>query len=66
MKVESGVAHAQKTPLRGQHFETLTEAQAYLDKWEANWADKRIHGTTKRQVAAMYAEEKPVLLSLPI
>lgn len=65
-KVESGVAHAQKTPLRGQHFETLTEAQAYLDKWEANWADKRIHGTTKRQVAAMYAEEKPILLSLPI
>ena len=64
-KVESGVAHAQKTPLRGKHFETLEEAQAYLDKWEATWADKRIHGTTKRQVATMYAEEKPTLLPLP-
>lgn len=65
-KVESGVAHAQKTPLRGQHFETLGEAQAYLDKWETNWADKRIHGTTKRQVSVMYAEEKPTLLPLPV
>jgi hypothetical protein len=31
-----------------------------------HWADTRIHGTTKRQVAAMFAEEKPVLLELPI
>src|SRR5690606_34365053 len=33
-KVESGVGHAQKTPLRGMRFETLEEAQAYLDQWE--------------------------------
>lgn len=65
-KVESGVGHAQKTPLKGQRFETLEQAQAYLDHWEEHWADTRIHGTTKRQVAAMFAEEKPVLLSLPI
>src|SRR5438477_2871757 len=30
-KVEAGVGHAQKTPLRGLRFETLEEAQAYLD-----------------------------------
>jgi hypothetical protein len=29
-------------------------------------ADTRIHGTTKRQVAAMFAEEKPFLLLLPV
>ena len=58
-KVESGVGHAQRTPLQGLRFETLEEAQAYLDRWEARWADTRIHGTTKRQVAAMFAEEKP-------
>jgi hypothetical protein len=46
-------------------FESLEEAQAYLDDWEVTWADTRIHGTTKRQVAAMFAEEKPHLLSLP-
>ena len=50
----------------GQRFESLEEAQAYLDRWEANWADTRIHGTTKRQVAAMFAEEKPTLLPLPV
>jgi transposase len=65
-KVESGVGHAQKTPLKGLRFETLDEAQAYLDYWEQRWADTRIHGTTKRQVATMFAEEKPTLLPLPL
>ncbi|HUO14040.1 MAG TPA: IS21 family transposase [Verrucomicrobiae bacterium] len=65
-KVESGVAHAQKTPLKGKRFESLEEAQAYLDHWEEHWADTRIHGRTKRQVAAMFAEEKPFLQPLPL
>src|SRR5271156_4809612 len=65
-KVESGVAHAQKTPLKGKQFESLEEAQAYLDHWEEHWADKRIHGRTKRQVAAMFAEEQPFLQPLPL
>ena len=65
-KVEAAVGHAQKTPLRGMRFETLEEAQAYLDRWEAHWADTRIHGTTKRQVAAMFAEERPALGPLPL
>jgi hypothetical protein len=30
---------------------------------EERWADKRIHGTTKRQVAEMFAEEKPAFLA---
>jgi transposase len=64
-KVEAGIGHAQRTPLKGMRFETMEEAQAYLDHWEDRWADTRIHGTTKRQVAAMFAEEKPYLLPLP-
>jgi hypothetical protein len=66
IEVESGVAHAQKTPLKGKRFESLEEAQAYLDHWEEHWADTRIHGRTKRQVAAMFAEEKPSLQALPM
>ncbi len=31
-KVESGVGHAQETPSKGLRFETLEEAQAYLDQ----------------------------------
>jgi transposase len=65
-KVESGIGHTQKTPLQGMRFETIEEAQAYLDRWEARWADTRIHGTTKRQVAAMFAEEQPALQPLPL
>jgi transposase len=65
-KVESGVGHAQRTPLKGLRFESLEEAQRYLDHWEQRWADTRIHGTTKRQVTTMFAEEKPALLELPL
>ncbi len=65
-KVESGIGHTQKTPLKGLRFESLEDAQAYLDHWEARWADTRIHGTTKRQVAAMFAEEQPALGPLPL
>ncbi len=64
-KVESGVGHAKRTPLKGLRFESLEEAQTYLDRWEERWADTRIHGTTKRQVAATFAEERPALLPLP-
>ena len=65
-KVERSVGHAKNTPLKGLRFESLEEAQTYLDHWETRWADTRIHGTTKRQVAAMFAEEKPSLQPLPV
>lgn len=65
-KVESGVGHAKRTPLKGMRFETIEEAQRYLDHWEERWADTRIHGTTKRQVAAMFTEERPFLQPLPV
>ena len=65
-KVEAAVGHAQKTPLRGLRFEHLADGQAYLDRWERRWADTRMHGTTKRQVAAMFAEERAALGPLPL
>src|SRR5260370_2735631 len=60
------VGHAQKTPLKGMRFESLEQAQTYLDRWEERCADTRIHGTTKRQVAALFAEEQPALLPHPL
>jgi transposase len=65
-KVESSVGYAQKTPLAGMRFPSMAEAQRYLDEWTERWADTRIHGTTKRQVAAMFADEKPALQPLPV
>ena len=63
-KVESGIGHVKRTPLKGLRFESLEEAQTYLDRREERWADARIHGTTKRQVAVMFAEGRPTLLPL--
>ena len=65
-KVEASVGHTKRTPLRGLRFERLDDGQVYLDRWERRWADTRIHGTTKRQVAAMFAEERPALGPLPL
>jgi len=65
-KVESSIGFAQKTPLRGKRFESLEEAQAYLDRWSERWADTRIHGTKKRQVAVMFAEERAALAPLSL
>ena len=65
-KVESAIGHTKRTPLKGMRFESIEQAQAYLDRWDRTWADTRIHGTTKRQVAAMFAEEKPSLRALPV
>jgi hypothetical protein len=63
-KVERSIGYAQETALKGKRFETLSEAQADLDRWTERWADTRNHGTTKRQVAAMFAEERPHLKPL--
>ncbi len=65
-KVERSIGYAQGTPLKGLRFETLEEAQAYLDRWTERWADTRIHGTKKRQVAAMFQDERPHLKPLPL
>ena len=64
--VDAGIGHTHKTPLQGRRFERLDAAQAYLDRWETRWADTRIHGTTTRQVAAMFAEEQPALGPVPL
>lgn len=64
-KVESAVAHTQNA-YRGKKFESLDEAQAWLDAWDHRWADTRIHGTTKKQVRAMFEAEKDHLQALPV
>ena len=65
-KVESAVGYTQATALRGRRFESIEEHNAFLDHWNERWADTRIHGTTKRQVRAMFEEERPFLLALPL
>jgi transposase len=63
--VENAIQHTQDTALRGRRFETLEEQNEFLMHWEEKWAALRIHGSTKRQVEAMFQEEKPHLRPLP-
>jgi len=64
--VESAIQHTQSTALKGRKFDSIEEQNAWLAHWEERWAAPRIHGRKKRQVLAMYAEERPYLRPLPI
>jgi len=64
--VESAIGHTQATALKGRRFETLEEQNAFLDHWERTWAAMRIHGTERRQVQAMFEEERAHLQPLPV
>lgn len=64
--VENAIQHTQETALKGRRFETLEEQNAYLMAWEEKWAAPRVHGRAKRQVQAMFEEERPYLSPLPL
>jgi transposase len=63
--VENVIQHTQNTALKGRRFESIEDQNRFLLHWEETWAAQRIHGRTKRQVAEMFAEEKPSLKILP-
>ena len=64
-KVESNVDYVQDNALAGKRFESIDEQNTHLQNWNNTWASTRIHGTTKRQVNAMFKEEQPALQALP-
>ena len=64
-KVERGVGYAKGNALKGRTFASLIAQNAHLLHWEEHVADKRVHGTTRRQVAAMFEEERKALGPLP-
>lgn len=63
--VENAIQHTQGTALKGRKFDSLEAQNAHLTHWEERWAAQRIHGRKKRQVLAMFAEERPFLKALP-
>jgi len=65
-KVENGVKYSQNNALKGRQFESLQQQNLFLQDWEANVADVRIHGTTRRQVRLVFEEqERSALGPLP-
>jgi transposase len=51
-KIERGVAYLRTNALKGRRFKSLAEENLFLSYWENSIADQRIHGTTRKQVAA--------------
>ncbi len=64
--VENAIQHTQSTALKGKKFESLEAQNQHLMDWEERWAATRVHGRAKRQVEAMFQEEKPFLTQLPL
>ena len=66
-KVESGVKYVKNNGLKGRTFASLEEQNQFLTDWERTIADTRIHGTTKRQVIAVFRDvEQRALGKLPL
>jgi transposase len=63
--VENAIQHTQNTALKGRKFESIEAQNEWLAHWEERWAAPRIHGRKKRQVCAMFVEERPHLKALP-
>ena len=63
---EHAIGHTQATALKGRRFESILEQNEYLLHWERTWAAQRIHGTERRQVQAMFEEERAHLKALPL
>ena len=64
-KVERGIAYLRSNGLKGRRFRSLSEENRFLSHWESHVADKRIHGTTRKQVIALFEQERAQLQGLP-
>lgn len=64
-KVENSIHYVKDNGLAGHKFTAVAGVNLHLARWEKTVADTRIHGTTKRQVAELFALEKPFLTPLP-
>jgi transposase len=64
--VENAIGHTQATALKGRRFESIIAQNEFLEHWERTWAATRIHGTERRQVQAMFEEERAHLKALPL
>ena len=65
-KVEKGIDYVQDNALKGLSFASLEQQNQHLRDWEANVADTRCHGTTRKHVGTQFREvEQALLLPLP-
>jgi len=63
-KVESGVKYVKRNFLPGREFRDLEDFNAQLAAWQAEVADRRIHGTTHEPPIERFAREANALTPL--
>lgn len=64
--VESGIKYLQGNFISGRTFQDSTDMKRQLTDWMNNYANQRIHGTTKKVPMQVFlSEEKEKLQSLP-
>jgi Integrase core domain len=65
-KVESGIKYLQMNFINGRRFADSADLQRQLRNWMDNYANQRVHGTTKKvPITVLTQEEKVKLLPLP-
>src|SRR5713226_4374528 len=67
-KVERGVGHAKNTPLKGKRFESLEEAQAYLDRWDTSCPWNRSATTSTANgscISTVVSKSRPPTMAYP-
>ena len=57
-KVESGVKYVKRNALAGRRFTSWEELNDWLERWSAEVADPRIHGTTHERPIDRFAHEQ--------
>jgi hypothetical protein len=66
-KVERAVPYVRESFFKGECFADLSEAQRAAERWCKETAGRRVHGTTCRRPAEVFAaEEQPLLLPAPV
>ena len=57
-KVESGVKYVKRNALAGRRFGSWEELNDWLERWSAEIADQRVHGTTHERPLDRFAREQ--------
>jgi transposase/ribosomal protein S19 len=57
-KVESGVKYVKRNALAGRRFSSWEELNRWLERWTAEVADVRVHGTTHERPIDRFAREQ--------
>lgn len=64
--VEAGIKYLQNNFVAGRTFKDASDLKKHLTDWMTNYANRRIHGTTRKIPGEVFQQEEKIkLLPLP-